>query len=635
MQYIKFRIRNFKGIKDTTVHLGKSGNVGVFTFVGLNESGKTTILEAIHSFSPELATSKLLGAEGIPFSERVPRHLLSNFTGDVSVEATLAAEPAEISAVIRTLARDANLLLDPESIPKELVFERHQRFSKGDLQASYFTLWGKIRVKSPKQKKWRAPTNGELTEIRDAFYSNTPDIAYFPTFVFDFPKQIFLTGARGGAINSFYQRLFQDILDYDGKGHTIDDDILRRVREPKLVGPWIDFLGLWNRRDDKEKIQHVIDRAGSVVTQVVFGRWNKIFRDDARGKEVVVLWDTVEGEKRDAKGAVVKTEEHDVYIKFQIKDGTRRFDVNDRSLGFRWFFAFMLFTQFRVARDSSRPMVFLFDEPASNLHAAAQQKLIESFPEVAKGKHKLIYTTHSHYMIEPKWLEQTFIVTNRSDAPPDSVIDAISLDDESLDIKVSAYRDFVDKNPSKTSYFQPVLDRLEVVPSRLDISKSSIVVEGKSDYYILRYASKLHKMPDLPIVPGLGAGTLGSLVALHVGWNLNMLFVLDSDKKGRDERQKYVDEYGLRIDRSLILSELLPEISVIEDLVDGQAKSIIATHIQIDSQPSKQQLRRFFQERLAADEVIHLGDIFGERSKLLMERLQDRLHNNIKAPGIG
>ncbi len=44
--------------------------MGVFAFVGLNESGKTTILEAIHSFSPDEATSELVGGDdksGVPF----------------------------------------------------------------------------------------------------------------------------------------------------------------------------------------------------------------------------------------------------------------------------------------------------------------------------------------------------------------------------------------------------------------------------------------------------------------------------------------------------------------------------------------------------------------------------------------
>ena len=215
-----------------------------------------------------------------------------------------------------------------------------------------------------------------------------------------------------------------------------------------------------------------MDRASAAVTEVVFGRWNKIFGEDVNGKEVVITYDTYEGQKWVKDTGYVPTHEHDVAIKFQIKDGTRRFDVNDRSLGFRWFFAFMMFTQFRVARESEQATMFVFDEPASNLHAAAQQKLIDSFSGITSDKHVLIYSTHSHYMIEPKWLEQTFIVTNRADSPSESVLDGVSLSDESLDIKATRYRQFVSKYPSQTSYFQPVLDRLQVVPCLLYTSPS-------------------------------------------------------------------------------------------------------------------------------------------------------------------
>ncbi|MGE7156234.1 AAA family ATPase [Methylorubrum rhodesianum] len=97
MRYKSFRIRNFKGIKDTTVDLD-AGQAAVFPFVGLNESGKTTILEAIHSFSPDIATSELVGGEersGVPFKDRVPRHLISSFTGYVSVTAIVSVSSHE------------------------------------------------------------------------------------------------------------------------------------------------------------------------------------------------------------------------------------------------------------------------------------------------------------------------------------------------------------------------------------------------------------------------------------------------------------------------------------------------------------------------------------------------------------
>ena len=363
------------------------------------------------------------------------------------------------------------------------------------------------------------------------------------------------------------------------------------------------------------------------MTKLVFGRWNKIFREDTRGKEIVISYEPVEGETQDARGTAIKTQEHDVSIKFQIRDGTRRFNVNDRSLGFRWFFSFMLFTQFRVARSNSsgRPLLFLFDEPASNLHSAGKQKLIESFPEIARQEHVLAYSTHSHYMIEPKWLEQTFIVTNRVDNPISSVLDQASLDEESLDVQVSSYREFVNSHPSQTSYFQPILDRLEVVPSRFDYNKASIVVEGKSDYYILRYAHRLLGIPDLPLLPGLGAGTFGALAALNVGWNLNFLFVLDGDKQGRTEKKRYVEEFGIPEARLAIISELVNEVNVIEDLLDEFALKIIQKELGASGNPTKSQIRRYFQERLASDNAASLGANFAEKAAALLYVLRGRL----------
>ena len=630
MYYVSFRIQNFKGIKDTTVKLAEQSKMGVFAFVGLNESGKTTILEAIHSFSPDSATSELVGGEGgsgIPYSNRVPRHLISNFSGDVSVTATVRVSDDEKKDIADELKREYSLTIDIESFPDDIPLERHQTFKNGDFVQNYFTPRAKIRVKTGRQNKWRNPKLEESIQIRDTIFKRTPDIAYFPTFVFDFPKQIFLTKGRGDKISDFYRQTFQDILDYDGQDHTIEDSIVRRVRSEEKKVSWLDFLNIWNSSDDKDKIQHVMDRASSTVTDVVFGRWNEIFGEDAKGKEINITFETLQGERRDKAGTITKTNEHDLFVKFQIRDGTRRFDVNDRSLGFRWFFAFMMFTQFRVARANTRPILFLFDEPASNLHAAAQQKLIESFPEIARGNHTLAYTTHSHYMIEPKWLEQTFIVTNRADAPSESVLDALSLSDESLDIKVSRYRSFVAAHSNQTNYFQPILDRLQVVPSRFDLDRPSAAVEGKSDYYILRYAARLLKRNDVQLIPGLGAGTFGALVALNIGWNLRILFVLDGDKQGKEEQQRYISDYGLSKDAVVTLNDLTPGLSVIEDLLDKQAKDIVASQLGITSKPTKNQIRRFFQECLAKDEVLDLGNSFRQKVEVLLNELNRRIED--------
>lgn len=629
MQYKSFRIQNFKGIKDTAVELQGVAGASVLAFVGLNESGKTTVLEALHSFAPDEATSELLGGEeglGVPFKERVPRHLLSEFTGDVSVTATLTVSPDDKDSIAEQLLEDHRLQLDLSVFPDQVIFQRQQRFENGDYKKAFFTLRTKVNVKTAKQRAWREPSDEERPIVRDAVFKRAPRIAYFPTFVFEFPETIFLTD-RGGVVDKFYRRVFQDILDYDGRGQTIEKDIVRRLRREAMIVPWGSFWSAWGQHDDRDKIQQVMDRASVAVSKLVFGRWNRIFGEDTKGKEVSISYDIVEGEEEDSNGAVTSTHEHDIRIKFQIKDGTRRFDVNDRSLGFRWFFSFMLFTQFRVARaeDGAPPLLFLFDEPASNLHAAAQQKLIESFPETAKNGHVLAYSTHSHYMIEPKWLEQTFIVTNRADAPGSSLLDEISLDDESLDVQVASYRSFVNEHPGQTTYFQPILDRLEVVPSKFDMHQASVVVEGKSDYYVMRYAQRLLGVAHLPLLPGLGAGTFGALAALHAGWNLNFIFLLDGDRQGKVEKARYAEDFGIRPERLVTLDELVSGSKVIEDLVDDEARDHIQSALGLSASPTKPQIRRFFQERLASDAVGPLGPHFEKAAKATLEELGSRL----------
>lgn len=127
MRYKSFRIRNFKGIRDTTVSFGSSGSPSVFAFVGLNESGKTTLLEAIHSFNPDRATSQLVGGEegtGVPYSQRVPRHLISTFTGSVSVTAVIEISESDKKKIATALQESHSLIVDVGNFPSEVALER-------------------------------------------------------------------------------------------------------------------------------------------------------------------------------------------------------------------------------------------------------------------------------------------------------------------------------------------------------------------------------------------------------------------------------------------------------------------------------------------------------------------------------
>ena len=90
MRFTKFIIKNFKGIKRTELKFNQLGKGKVFTLVGLNECGKTTILEAINSFSPDLEVEPIFQSDvfkKIEYRDLVPKHRKDNFTGNVEIEA--------------------------------------------------------------------------------------------------------------------------------------------------------------------------------------------------------------------------------------------------------------------------------------------------------------------------------------------------------------------------------------------------------------------------------------------------------------------------------------------------------------------------------------------------------------------
>ncbi|WP_238401904.1 ATP-dependent nuclease [Altererythrobacter sp. C41] len=418
--------------------------------------------------------------------------------------------------------------------------------------------------------------------------------------------------------------MFEDVLAAGRIPYELDD-ITKRIRSEKYQKTWLDVLAAWAENDDKLRVQQIIDQASETITTSVFGKWNKIFKEDVGDKEISVQYGVEQGRRFDKEiKSYVESEDHDIYVSLEIKDGTRRFPIQDRSLGFRWFFAFLLFTQFRTKRVDDHPVLFLFDEPAANLHSAAQERLIESFPEIATGNNMLIYSTHSHYMISPDWLEQTFIVTNAADAPDKGIVDAAVIEDEFLDIRAQLYRKFANEHPSDTSYFQPIIDRIEVVPSRFDVSFPSIIVEGKSDFYILRYAALMHDYTSLRLLPGTGSGTFDALIGLGATWGTKFLFLLDSDNAGLKERERYAIDRGARVEAICSLSDCESDLIEIEDLLDESAKEEIKKLLGV-SKLTKKLIMRFFQENLARRSVVNLGAGFKRRSKRVLQELEDRL----------
>lgn len=533
MIFSEFKVSNFKGIKEMTLRLDSSPETNVYTFIGLNESGKTTILEAINSFNPVIGAPGLSGSTIEDYNSLIPMNERANFNGTINVEVTLK--------------------IDEEDLKKINEFtEKNTHFSKVK-PVSKMTYYNTYTFKNSKfigaGHKWKGfdgllkgYTTGNYVHIAKSKFPQDnlklakfcrtliPSILYFPSFLIPFPSKIYLnhTGQGKEQVDreEFYKKFVQDILNsLAQKGTNVETHIIARVKS--------------GEHSDKQNLARLLQLMSAKVTQTVFDAWNKIFQRKMEDTKVVIR------DGQDSDGSI--------FLDFSIEAPDGVYNISDKSLGFRWFFAFLLFTNFRIYReDTPKNIVFLFDEPASNLHPSAQKLLLKNF-ETFGPTIKIIYTTHSHYLINPHWLESSYIVRNKGIDPEASEIGDPSV----INITIQPYREFVSAHPNKTDYFQPVLDVLEYMPSDLEKVPDCVFLEGKNDYYALAYFSRIifNNEHVLNLSPGTGSGALDTLISLYLGWGKKFIIILDSDREGRSQKDRYLKTFGLSLESIIFTLE--------------------------------------------------------------------------------
>ncbi|MCX2454304.1 AAA family ATPase [Pedobacter sp. PLR] len=531
MKYKQFIIKNFKGIEDMTFDLDKSPNANIYTLVGLNESGKTTILEAMNLFSignVGLKALKIPGSSVSDYDELIPISKRDNFNGIIKIDVTLTLENEDTAELNKYLFKNTEFKnIKPT---KTLSFHKAFHYKDSKYINSKLTWSGLSVCKKSNSKKYTAlgdkyhpETNLSLSGI---CLKLIPNILYFPNFLFDFPAQIALeTKEKSTPKDLFYISLVQDILNSLDNDTNISTHLINRIKSKE--------------RGNKRSLERLIQLMEKKVTEVVFEAWNVIFKRKILDTKVIINYDL------DENGLV--------YLEFAIEANDGIYQINERSLGFKWFFIFLLFTQFRPFRkDSPQGIIFLFDEPASNLHSSAQKQLLKSFENLI-GNGKIIYTTHSHHLINPHWLESTYVVKN----------EGLRLEKmEEYDIKktniiIQPYKQFASTHPHNTAYFQPILDVLDYVPSNLENVPNCVFLEGKNDYYTLSYFKDviLEIDFDLNLSPSTSSSNMDVLISLYLGWGKNFLVLLDSDKEGKTQEARYKESFGISVEDQILTLE--------------------------------------------------------------------------------
>ena len=333
MKFTAFNIQNYKGIIDTTISL--NGNKGsIYTLVGLNESGKTTILEAINNFRHDVDGIHAIAQRTFstdPIEALVPKKKKENFNGDISVAAKVRMENSEVVALARQCKSECGFQIEVPKFPLEFwVTRKHQFENSAHIESrTYWSLFPSVKKKRGRKFATVRGKDPEWHHIVRKIGDLFPRIVYFPTFLFDFPEKILVSeGQSDFDGNEYFKNMIQDALASLDDPLDLATHIVDRVltKDPdNAFGIW---FGNWMQSDERERVSTALARLSQKISTEIFVRWKDVLGSDIGKKELVIDHLVEAGE----------SDERQVFLTFKVKDGYSQFKVTERSLGFRWFF---------------------------------------------------------------------------------------------------------------------------------------------------------------------------------------------------------------------------------------------------------------------------------------------------------
>lgn len=259
-------------------------------------------------------------------------------------------------------------------------------------------------------------------------------------------------------------------------------------------------------------------------------------------------------------GTYASITEHILYIRVVNTKLYVSLPLHNRSKGFNWFFSFLVWFK-SIQNDNKRNYILLLDEPGLNLHGSAQYDLLSFIEDLSNSKgYQIIYTTHSPFMVKTGELHKVRTVFD-------------------TEKNGSVIKDSTQEKDPRTLF--PLQAALGYdIAQNLFINKKNLVVEGISDLTYIQFMSELLNnnggeglKNSISIVPAGGSDKVASFVSLLRGQDLDIVVFMDTfkDQKSRDrlanlEEQEIIKSKNIIFTHSFSINKSAP--SDIEDLFD-------------------------------------------------------------------
>jgi energy-coupling factor transporter ATP-binding protein EcfA2 len=304
----------------------------------------------------------------------------------------------------------------------------------------------------------------------------------------------------------------------------------------------VDFLG-----DDYDARKAELQASALDLTRKVFDYWTQ-------NRDLEVEFDTeLEEVDQDPRGQPVYHRILKVLMR-DLRHGGISTNFESRSAGFRWFFSFLAaFSQYQESPDS---IVVLLDEPGTSLHGEAQKDFLRFIHSELGTSQQVIYTTHSQHMVDPARYEKLRAVEDRSTRENPDLGVAVT------EVSVSADADTL--LPMQAALGYSVSQHLFLGAGR------HLIVEGGSDFIYLQRMSEFLAAkgragldPRLAIIP-LGSATHAPAFVALFARHMRVSVLLDGEQTGREAQRVYSQAA-----KGLITNS---EIVVVGDVSDVKAR---------------------------------------------------------------
>ncbi len=392
MKLVRARIQNFRSIDDSDEF---SLDEHITCFVGKNESGKTTLLTALHRLNPIFDDAKF------DRQKDYPRRHLSDYEErhegkDTTVITTWwTIDPAEKQRVADAFG--AGALASDEVVVQKDYGNRTRWTVRFDETVIVQHLTDTSGFHDDEKAQIGAVhTVAELKAKTESIHETSPGrMQCIHRIEQDFPEDsvsqgiVKLLDLPKFMLFSQYQRM---------QGQVSLEQIRQRESSNTLESADQVFIALCDMASTTVEQVASIQDFESLVSRFE-GASNKIsaemFRYWSQNKFLKVIFRLDHALPGDPppfnSGRIFRTR-----ILNKLHDVTVPFD--DRSTGFVWFFSFLaLFSQ--VKKQNQRKIILLLDEPGLSLHGKAQADLLRYFRERLAPDHQVIYTTHSPFMV--------------------------------------------------------------------------------------------------------------------------------------------------------------------------------------------------------------------------------------------